>query len=175
MALRHPDGTAELTVVGKNAAGDGPQSSSVFTVQQSPQPQPPPQPPPVPQPSSGTLTIQAVVSLPADSQSITQAAWSVSGPGAPTTVINGNVSGATAQGSAQLPAKPGVYVIQGKVAFSYQGLVQANGGFSSDSTETQSAPVQINWSGKSAVARFAVVYDEFNNVFIMKFDGLFGS
>jgi hypothetical protein len=53
-------------------------------------------------------------------------------------------------------------------------LVQANGGFSSDSTETQSAPMQINWSGKSAVARFAVVYDEFKNVFVMKFDGLFG-
>jgi hypothetical protein len=119
--------------------------------------------------------MQAVVSLPADSQSITQAAWSVSGPGAPTTAINAIVSGATAQGSAQLPAKPGVYVIQGKVAFSYTGLVQANGGFSSDSTETQSAPVQINWSGKSAVARFAVVYDELNNIFVMKFDGLFGS
>jgi hypothetical protein len=170
-----PNGTAVLTVVGKNAAGAGPSSSSVFTVQESPQPQPPPQPPPVPQPAPGTLTMQAVVSLPADSQSITQAAWSVSGPGAPTTAINAIVSGATAQGSAQLPAKPGVYVIQGKVAFSYTGLVQANGGFSSDSTETQSAPVQINWSGKSAVARFAVVYDELNNIFVMKFDGLFGS
>jgi hypothetical protein len=35
--------------------------------------------------------------------------------------------------------------------------------------------VPINWSGKSAVARFATTYDKFTNTFVMKFDGLFGS
>ena len=163
-----PPGQVTLSVSGRNRAGNGPSSSSTFTVSS-----PPPRPP-----QTGTLTLEVTLTLPAFSQRFTVVGWSISGPGAPQAPISSPVGDRTSSVSVPLPAPHGSasYTIRSSVKFAYDGLVRNNGTSGpEDSPQVDlSQPTLIPWTGQSRVARFAVTYDSFNNVFLMASGGLFG-
>lgn len=162
-----PPGKVTLTVSGRNKAGRGPVSTSTFTVSS-----PPPPPPP-----TKTLTLQVTLSLPAFTQSITEAKWSLSGPGAPQAPINSTITGSVSQVAIPLPTpqSSASYTVLSSVAFAYDGLVRNNGISGPENSQVDlSLPTSIPWTGQSRVARFSITYDSFKNVFIMAFAGLFG-
>jgi hypothetical protein len=159
-------------VVPENVFGQG-LSSPVFSFKT----ETPPPPPPPPLPQTKTLTLQVSLSLPAFKQSITEAQWLISGPGAPQAPINSPVGGPISQVAVPLPTPQGSasYTVRSSVAFAYDGLVRNNGTSGPENSQVDlSQPTPLPWTGQSRVARFSITYDSFNNVFIMAFDGLFG-
>jgi hypothetical protein len=158
-----------LTVSGMNKAGKkGPASSSTFNVGS---------PPPTPTPQTKTLTLQVTLSLPAFAQSITDAKWSISGPGSPQAPINSPAGGPSSQVAIPLPSPqgPAIYTVRSSVAFAYNELVRNNGTSGPENSQADlSQPTAIPWTGQSRVARFAITYNNFNNMFIITFEGLFG-
>jgi hypothetical protein len=164
-----PPGEVTLKVSGLNKAGKkGPTSTSTFIVVGTPTP---------PTPQTKTLTLQVTLSLPAFTQSILEAKWFISGPGAPQAAINSPIGGPSSQVAIPLPTPQGsaTYVIRSAVAFKYDSLVRNNGiSGAEDSQVDLSQPTSLPWTGQSRIALFSITYDSFNNVFIMAFDGLLG-
>jgi hypothetical protein len=161
-------------VVPFNDFGLGPSSSS-FTFETVPTPVPPqPQPP---HPTTGTLTIRVGISLGAQTQSILKAPFIITGPGVPTTPVFGVVEpgGVSVKIVVPLPNPQGtasvIYTLFGTVAFHFDGLINPNSGSISgpeDATVDLDTPTTIVWAGQSRVANYAVTFDGFNNVFVMR-------
>lgn len=168
-----PPGPVTLEVFGLNKARQpGATSRSTFTVAGSlPIPHPP-------QPTTGTLTIRVGINLGAQRQSITQAPFIITGPGAPTTPVPGQLGpGAlSAQIVVPLPNPPQgqssvLYTLFSTVAFHFEGLINPNSGTISGAEDAQvdlDLATSIVWTGQNRVAQYVITFDGFNNVFLMK-------
>jgi hypothetical protein len=109
-------------------------------------------------------------------QTLSSVVFTVAGPSAPTGAINATISGINAQIRVNLPSTPGqIYVVAGIANFNVDGLALPDGEIFTGSAAAQSLPQQITWSGRSSVARFGIVFDSINDVFVMRFEGLFGT
>jgi hypothetical protein len=140
---------------------------------------PPPNPNPPP-PTGGNLTLQVRISLPAIQQSITNAQWQISGPGAPTTPQAAKLTenGLVGELVLTLPPPPAgqpsvVYTILSTAAFHYDALTGPSGVTGAEDAQADlSQPAQIRWTGQAHTGLFGIRYDGFNNVFLYTFDGL---
>jgi hypothetical protein len=169
--LTLPQGEVTLTVRGSNRAGRGPSSSTIFTVGS---PSPPPRP-------THLLTLRVGIAGFGQQRNIKTVAMVITGPGVPAGAIPFQLSqdGSTATALMPLPPPAGQvpvrYTVNAKTSFHFDGLINTNTGSISGPEDAQvdlTAPATILWTGQSRLARFSVTHDDFNNVFIMSFDGL---